>query len=303
MRVATLIVNPMAGRARLLGVYLPALKALLARHGYTARVVDTTAEAGSGARLAAEASSTSALVLACGGDGTVHSVVQGLAHTGTPLGIVPMGTHNALGGALGLPADPLVALERLLTWEPRLIPLGQMMVGETKRYFVTMAGCGPSGALAHALAGRAGSRNRWGRAIYPLYAARLFATRRWPAFRLMYRLAGEPAWQSVTAAALLVSRVPSLGGVFARLTPGASLDAPGLHAYVLPAPLQVTLPAWFAASAAGLPNPWLQRLEVEELRCTPLGRRPILMQADAEPLGCLPCTLRVVPDALALLMP
>ena len=304
MPLATLIVNPAAGRARVLEPCLPAIEARLGRRGYSMHVVATTADESSAASLAARAAADSALVIACGGDGTVHAAVQGLAGTGTPLGILPLGTHNALASSLALPPSPLLALERLLSFTPRTISLGRIENERGSRFFVTMAGCGPSGALAQALAG---PKARLGRAAYPLHAARLFATRRWPSFQVEYRQNGL-AWQSTRAAALLVSRVPSLGGVFAKLTPGASLDSPRLHAFVLAAPLHLALPAWFATATAGLGNPWLRRIEANELRCTPLGNpldgsRAVLTQADAEPLGGLPCSLSVVPAALNLLMP
>ena len=306
MPVATLIVNPAAGRARLLAAQVPLIEALLGQHGYSTSVLTTTPEADSAAVLAARASCDSALVLACGGDGTIHGVIQGLANTATALGVLALGTHNALAASLGLPNDPLAALRLLVTYIPRLIPLGQIETERATRYFVTMAGCGPSGALAHALAGVSGGKARFGRGVYPLQAARLFATRRWPAFRVEYRLA-DGTWLTSETSALLISRVPSLGGMFSRLTPGASLASPRLHAWLLRWPLQLSLPAWFATSLAGLANPWLQQIEADELRCTPLGSRTralgVLTQADAEPLGPLPCTMRIVPDALNLLMP
>ena len=301
--LATLIANPAAGRFPRLAAQLPAIEALLAAHGYTARLRQTTAAPDSAARLAREAIADSALVLACGGDGTVHGVVQGLAHIDIPLGILPLGTHNALASSLGLPPDPLAALARLLPTNPCLIPLGKLVTETDTRFFTTMAGCGPSGALAHALAAGSRGKRRLGRATYPLHAARFLATQRWPAFRVEYRAPGSTTWHSLDAASLLVSRVPSLGGLFARLTPGASLLSPSLHAYVLPSPLHVTFPTWFATSFTGMPNPWLRQLQAEEIRCTPIAAAPVLLQADAEPLGALPASLRVVPGALNLLLP
>ena len=55
------------------------------------------------------------LVVACGGDGTVSGVVDGLAHTEIPLGILPRGTANAVATELGVPDALLSALEILLS--------------------------------------------------------------------------------------------------------------------------------------------------------------------------------------------
>lgn len=45
------------------------------------------------------------LVLAAGGDGTVNVVCQGLADTGVPLGLLPVGTTNLLARNLGIALD------------------------------------------------------------------------------------------------------------------------------------------------------------------------------------------------------
>lgn len=298
--LATLIVNPAAGGAWRLTKHLPAITKILAAGGFGTRVLHTTSAANSAAALAAGARD-SALVVACGGDGTVHGVVQGLAHTSVPLGILPLGTANALARNLGLPLDPRAAVTQLLTYAPRRIPLGEMTTAKGSSFFAVMAGCGPDGALAHTLS--RGTKSRFGRAAYYGEAARLFLTRRWPAFQVEYRTANSAEWQRKAAAAVLASRIPDLGGLFSSLTPLATMTSPYLHVHLLRAPAHLSLPAWFALSRTALPNPYLQTLDVEELRCTPLAGPMVRAQADGDPVGGLPMSLRMVPDALTLLMP
>lgn len=52
-------------------------------------------------------------VFAVGGDGTVNLVAEALNQTGTPLGIIPLGSGNGLSKDLGIPQDPDEALELL----------------------------------------------------------------------------------------------------------------------------------------------------------------------------------------------
>jgi diacylglycerol kinase family enzyme len=81
------------------------------------------------------------LVIAFGGDGHVNEVVNGVAGSGSALGLIPGGTMNVFARALGLPLDPIQAVERLgkvSQTEPRMVPLGRM----DDRLFTFSAGCG-----------------------------------------------------------------------------------------------------------------------------------------------------------------
>lgn len=298
--VVTLVVNSAARSAGKMRAALPGIERVLGERGFGVRVLRTEDSPGSAERLARE-SLDSAWVVACGGDGTVNGVVQGLAGTGVAMGVVPLGTANALARNLGIPLDPLAAAMRLLTYRAETIPLGEIRSSSGTRYFVVMAGCGPDGALAETLSGV--RKNRFGRGAYYGQAAWLFLTRRWPAFRVEYRLVGSAEWMTADAAALMASRVPDLGGLFTSLTPRAGLRDEHLHVQLLGAPGHLSLPAWFAFSRLRLTNPWLTTVDVEELRCSALGGGVVRVQADGEALGMLPISLRVAGGMLRLLMP
>ena len=145
MRLATLIVNPAAGRAARLHAALPAMARLLEDKGYTVQVSLTSAEPESATELARAACACSEVVFACGGDGTVHGVLQAVAGTTVPLGVVPLGTANALARHLRIPLDPLRAMTQLLSYSPRRIAVGEVTTSEGARLFLVMAGCGPDG--------------------------------------------------------------------------------------------------------------------------------------------------------------
>ncbi|MFA5786498.1 MAG: diacylglycerol kinase family protein [Actinomycetota bacterium] len=91
------------------------------------------------------------LVVALGGDGTINEVLNGLAGTEVPLGIIPGGGTNVLCRSLGLPPDPVEAtatlLQNLREGRRRTINLGQA----NERYFGFAAGLGFDAAVVQAV--------------------------------------------------------------------------------------------------------------------------------------------------------
>lgn len=102
----------------------------------------TPEDAGEGLARAAVADGAR-LVLAAGGDGTVQAVACGLAGSGVPLGVVPLGTGNLLARNLGLPLDRGDAVAVALGGRDRLIDLGSVQFDEQPpTHFAVMAGLG-----------------------------------------------------------------------------------------------------------------------------------------------------------------
>jgi YegS/Rv2252/BmrU family lipid kinase len=62
-----------------------------------------------------------AMVVACGGDGTVSAVAGALVGTDIPLGVIPCGTANAFAAALAIPTDLAAACAVLLAGASRRI--------------------------------------------------------------------------------------------------------------------------------------------------------------------------------------
>lgn len=61
------------------------------------------------------------LVVAMGGDGLVHHVAQGVVGSGTPMGVIPVGTTNVVSRLLELPSSPSKAARVLTRPAPSLV--------------------------------------------------------------------------------------------------------------------------------------------------------------------------------------
>ncbi|AEB11170.1 Conserved hypothetical protein CHP00147 [Marinithermus hydrothermalis DSM 14884] len=94
-----IVVNPEAGRGQV-GRRIDAIRAAIQRLKLEAELVVTRAPGE--AEQAARAAPAGARVVAVGGDGTVHEVLQGLLHANKTLGVVPIGSGNDFARALGL---------------------------------------------------------------------------------------------------------------------------------------------------------------------------------------------------------
>jgi diacylglycerol kinase (ATP) len=87
------------------------------------------------------------LVVAVGGDGTVHEVVNGLmqipAERRPRLGVVPLGSGNDFAHALEVPMEAHNALRQILTGQPKPIDIGRLSDGRGRvTYFDNTVGVG-----------------------------------------------------------------------------------------------------------------------------------------------------------------
>jgi len=304
-----LIYNPAAGRnrhrrAEQIRQVVLALTALEHR----VEVVETTAPGSATSQAQDAAQGNPDAVFACGGDGTIHEVLQGLAsETGEPtalMGIIPLGSANALARHLGISLNPLKAALQGISGRPQTIPVGKVTYGDRSRYFTVMAGAGPDGALVYGLL--AAHKSNLGRLAYSLHAARLFATRRFPPFEIEYLDAETGKICTQKAVSAMAVRVNNLGGVFSGLAGrGASLRDAHLRLLILRPPAARSLPVWFATGWLGLHrlNPYLSFVNATTYSCRTLSGPAAHCEADGEWLGRIPMQVSMVPNALRLLVP
>jgi len=122
---------------------------LLKTKGYTPEILYTEKK-GHAENLAKEAvKALPSLIIAAGGDGTFNEVINGVAGSGVPMAILPLGTTNVLAKELGIPESVESAIEVALSLTPKTVSLGRIYsthhLPPVTRYFVLMAGIGFDG--------------------------------------------------------------------------------------------------------------------------------------------------------------
>lgn len=93
--------------------------------------------------------------VAAGGDGTVSRMLDALARSNTPLGILPVGTGNALARAFGVPQDLVAALD-LILGEHTIKPIDALQVND--RFFALNISVGASALVIRDTKGEAKRR-------------------------------------------------------------------------------------------------------------------------------------------------
>jgi diacylglycerol kinase (ATP) len=276
-----------------------------------------TDEPGQGTKLAAEAARKGArLIIACGGDGTISEVTNGILASGkdTELGILPSGTGGDFRKTLGIPGRSRDAAEILRDGCTRKIDVGRVTFtddeGERQtRYFLGVSSFGMSADVV----GRVReARPEWlstkapnwlsGRVAFGV--SMLKTAMQSPATRVIVQLDDRHEWQ-LTVANLCIANARYFGGGMkiapeAKLTDGkfdvVSIGDLGAFKILTRAPR-----IYFGSH--------LRMEEVGHALAKKVVARPatkdarIAIEVDGELPGCLPATFQIVPRALRVRCP
>ena len=251
-------------------------------------------------------------ILACGGDGTVHEILQSMVGSDVALGVIPLGTANALAADLGLTASPANVVRTLLSASTVRVSVGRIHFHTSdgnadSRYFTVAAGVGADALLMSRLDSRL--KRRLGYVLYLIEAFRIWATHSFPLFevRLPANGTGDDASRTFDVSQLLVVRVRSFGGVLRHLAPGASLRNGSLSMLAFRTRSRFRYMLFLLAVIARR-HTFAREVELVEAATVECKARSgskdaLFVEADGEVLGSLPVRIEVVPHALNLLVP
>jgi diacylglycerol kinase (ATP) len=311
MRRVALIYNPASGQhSARRGSQIENVKAVLHRAGIEADSLETHAP-GSGKALAVAAVRQGHdTVLACGGDGTVHEVMQGLVGTDVALGVVPLGTANALAQNLGLGRNPIKAVQALINAERQQVPVGRISFREPNgtegwRYFTVAAGIGADALLMSSMDPEL--KRRYGYALYLFEAFKIWATNPFPLFDARFSGNGSGAPRVEQVSQLLAVRIRSFGGALGVLAPGATLHKSSLSVVAFKTRSRIHYLRFLLATMVGRQtfSRAIELIDADSVDCRPLNgsKSSVFVEADGEVLGALPARLELAREKLTLLVP
>jgi len=294
-KVIWVVLNPVAGNASAADI-----RAALERHfsgnEWSYEIYETTGEEDV-AELTRKACQDGAnLVIAAGGDGTVAGAVNGLVHSGIPLGIVPVGTGNGLARALKIPLEMESALA-LIAGEHELFTIDAMQVDE--QFFTLNVSVGISARAMRKTP--AETKRRFGMAAYVwsiLGETFGFSPRR-------FTLTLDTHQVEVTASEILVSNGVLLVEPPKPLGPPESFNDGYLDVYVITASAlgDYLRMLWELVSKPNNRKQDLRNLTVKEKIVIDHPGRPQPVQADGELIGKTPVEILLVKDAVAVITP
>lgn len=229
-------------------------------------------------------------VLAAGGDGTAHAVVNGLRGRDTAFGILPFGHGNDLARALGIPRDPRAAGEFLLR-----APVSSMdvaCVGE--RVYAAVAGVGFDAETNR-------RANAWGGWLTGHRRYLIAGLRTLVGFRpLQVELVTDSEVFSGEAMWVAIANAPYYGGGLC-IAPEAAVDDGVLDVCIIE---RTSRPSLLALYPKLLRGEHLRARFVRYFRCcwvrfrAPVGAN---LFGDGEYLGQIPLEIRVHPAAVRVL--
>lgn len=315
MQRVAILYNPRSGRGRSRRrADVESAAAVFRKHGLQVELEATAGphRAGQQARNFIQAGYDT--VVASGGDGTIHDVLQGMVGSEAGLAVLPLGTANSLASDLGLSRNPAKAAAQLLAAEKRRIAIGcieyERATGRREsRYFTVAAGVGVDAALFYDL--NAGFKARYGMAAYVSESVRQWAVQKFHRFRVEWFDSEKQAKRDELVTQLLAVRIANFGGVLKQLAPGADLLRDDLRLVLFKTASRARYLRFVTGRLIG--QNWadsqIELVNATQVTCLPhrdngTARHPaIYSEADGEILGRLPVEISVLPGAFHLLIP
>jgi YegS/Rv2252/BmrU family lipid kinase len=229
-----------------------------------------------------------------GGDGTVSAVIDGIAGSQVPLGIIPTGTGNLIARELGIPEDVDDAVT-LIAGTPRLRKIDVMKIGD--RVFVLNASVGISAAVISGTTRK--SKQYFGRIAYFWNTIlKIFTLKR---RKIVVTVDGSR--QEYRAIEVAIMNCGILAKMLYPKAPEIHIDDGYLDVLILGTKPFRDYPLYIFGILAGRSPDILSRFIKVERRVTIRSNVPLPVQADGDMIGTTPLDIEILPGAVTVLVP
>jgi diacylglycerol kinase (ATP) len=296
-RSIAVIRNPAAGIASALspgGGTADSLRSLLERHGIAADILEPPDEESAPAAVRKAVADGADVVVAAGGDGTVHVVVDALLGTGRALGILPLGRVMNVARALGIGRDPEEAAAILAAGHVRLVDVGEAVTNDGRTVtFLEAGSVGMNAAIFRGIARIDGGD-------LPSIVRTIWTAVRYRPARMSIEL--DDGVLQTRALMVTVSIGPFIGFGM-TVAPAARLDDGRFDVRVFRRFSKVELIRHLASIALGRRRyaPQVSSYRSAQVRIT--SARPLPARADSYDLGSTPVQFRTRAGALRIVAP
>ncbi len=235
-------------------------------------------------------------VAACGGDGTIHEVLNGLMGTSSILAAIPLGTGNDLCRTLGFGTDWKSALDAIANGRTILMDIGEIETNDGSRYFHNIAGCGFDVAVAEKI--NSGFKKLRGTTAYIAGVFSTFFSYR--AIQMKIEIDGETIESKVMLCA--VANAISYGGAM-KIAPMARIDDGLLDIVIVEETslleFLMTFPKVFKGTH--LSHPKVKHFTAKSVRIEASTKSSLL--ADGELYSVTPATFTILSGAISIIVP
>jgi YegS/Rv2252/BmrU family lipid kinase len=232
------------------------------------------------------------MVVVGGGDGTMNAAALGLAETGLPLGVLPLGTANDLARTLGIPFNLDPAVDVIVAGRTRRIDLGLV----NGKPFFNVASIGLSAELAQKLT--SDIKRRYGRLGYALVALKVLSQAR----PFSATIASETETARVKTLQIAVGNGRYYGGGNA-VEKDAAIDDAHLDLYSLELQQAWKLALMARSFRYGEHGAWQEVRAVKAQEFDIRTRRPKPVNADGEIVTSTPAHFSIRPGAVTVFAP
>ena len=234
------------------------------------------------------------MVVAAGGDGTVSAVIDGLAGSSVPLGIIPAGTANLIARELNVPLEMKDAIA-LIASEHKFRKIDAMRIGQ--RLYVLNISLGISASVISGTTPK--NKSRFGRIAYlPTAILKIFTFR-----RRYLSVAVDGKALNYRAIEVEILNCGILGNVLYPMGPDIRIDDGHLDIWIMSLETLLDYPRYLLAMIIGRPPKHLSHFINAEKSVSIKSIVPLPVQADGDIIGTTPIEVEVLSGALTVLVP